>query len=646
VRCIAIGAGAGACAGSVVGSAEAIHVLLASLPGEYQAVGAAWSLYGLVGGLVGALVGVLLLPARRARPETLWCVAFLLVATPLAGMLTFATVERRVFDGAGVPLAWVGVGGSGLAVLAATGLWLGLNVMTKTPLRILATARGTAAAWTGGLTLAWIFALSPAPMPTVRLPPSAAPAAGPPDMVLIVVDALGANAFLPGGRTGGSTPNLEALVAEGVSFEQAIAASTSMRSAMASLFTSLAGSSHGCVRPGDPLAPEFLTVAEAVADRGYRTVGFPNHTNIAATRGFGQGFEHYAFASRFPFFARESTAELLAYQLAWKLASRLDPRFNVTVNAPAEELVAAAGAELAAVDRPPLFVFLHLLEPAAAAGATGGEDPGLAAAGDGAAALLAAVQRVDRALGTLFDGLRASGRFNDTLIVVTSEHGFVPTGPGAEVRQLHEAGVRVPLIVKLPGGEWAGARVPWQVRTIDIAPTLLDAAGGRPGPPWQGLELFPDSFEADLALLHPPLDEDLQPPAVWAPPDWGSHPASRDALVESWSAGVAQRALRRGGAKVILTVAAPADSGILVPNIEYYDLRTDPEEQQDRSDEQSSQQAAMRAALESIAADRERAGVRRPDGRATAGGDLCTRCAMGEVPSEECVDCLSAAPTP
>jgi len=93
---------------------------------------------------------------------------------------------------------------------------------------------------------------------------------------------------------------------------------------------------------------------------------------------------------------------------------------------------------------------------------------------------------VDRELGSLFDGLRRLGLFDDLLIVLTSDHGEMLLEDG---KLLHgkpwEEVLRVPLAIKWPGGERAGERVATPTGAEDLAPTLLEAAsldaGDLPG---------------------------------------------------------------------------------------------------------------------------------------------------------------------
>src|SRR5690606_26092231 len=90
------------------------------------------------------------------------------------------------------------------------------------------------------------------------------------------------------------------------------------------------------------------------------------------------------------------------------------------------------------------------------------------------------VTSADRWLGVLIDELRRLGRLDDTLIVVTSDHGeeFADHNPAnfydRHGHSLYEELVHVPLVVRLPGGAHAGTRFDGVTSTLDVMPTILD----------------------------------------------------------------------------------------------------------------------------------------------------------------------------
>jgi arylsulfatase A-like enzyme len=103
------------------------------------------------------------------------------------------------------------------------------------------------------------------------------------------------------------------------------------------------------------------------------------------------------------------------------------------------------------------------------------------------------VTMVDRWLGRFLDRARDLGMLDDTLLVVTSDHGH----------QLGEHGITgkvswgmwyelmdVPLLVRLPDGAGAGTRVDAFAQHHDIAPTVLRALGVQPAAPMDGIDLL------------------------------------------------------------------------------------------------------------------------------------------------------------
>ena len=84
------------------------------------------------------------------------------------------------------------------------------------------------------------------------------------------------------------------------------------------------------------------------------------------------------------------------------------------------------------------------------------------------------------------------GRYDDALIVVLSDHGESFYDHGLWLGHgihLYDGVMRVPLIVKLPRSQLAGQRVKTMVDLVDVAPTLLEAAGLPPTPHLQGTNL-------------------------------------------------------------------------------------------------------------------------------------------------------------
>jgi len=100
---------------------------------------------------------------------------------------------------------------------------------------------------------------------------------------------------------------------------------------------------------------------------------------------------------------------------------------------------------------------------------------------------------VDEGVGMLLASLARRGRLEDTLILFLGDNGyfFGEHGLGPERRFAYEEGIRAPFLLRYPRRARAGTRLRDLVLCQDIAPTLIELAGGRPGAQVQGRSLLP-----------------------------------------------------------------------------------------------------------------------------------------------------------
>ena len=90
--------------------------------------------------------------------------------------------------------------------------------------------------------------------------------------------------------------------------------------------------------------------------------------------------------------------------------------------------------------------------------------------------------------------LEQTGQLDNTFIVFLGDNGyfFGEHGLGAERRFAYEEGIRTPFFVRYPTLDQAGhAASSAMVLALDIAPTLIELAGGKPGAQIQGRSLVP-----------------------------------------------------------------------------------------------------------------------------------------------------------
>jgi N-acetylglucosamine-6-sulfatase len=100
---------------------------------------------------------------------------------------------------------------------------------------------------------------------------------------------------------------------------------------------------------------------------------------------------------------------------------------------------------------------------------------------------------VDEGVGMLFEALERTGELDNTFILFLGDNGyfFGEHGLGPDRRFAYEEGIRSPFIARFPEKIRAGSRIRDLVICQDIAPTLIELAGGRPGPHIQGRSLLP-----------------------------------------------------------------------------------------------------------------------------------------------------------
>jgi choline-sulfatase len=272
----------------------------------------------------------------------------------------------------------------------------------------------------------------------------------PPHVILVSVDTLRADRLSCYGYSENRTPAIDRLAREGVLFEYAITPAPITLPAHASLFTGTYPVFHGVRDNSGFVLPEDAeTLAEVLREAGYRTGAFVGAFVLDSRFGLDQGFDHY-----FDDFETE-TLELVTQRINERRAEEVLDR--------ARQWIRSQGTAR------PLFVFIHLFDPHAPYDAPEAFSRRVADPYD------AEVAYVDDQLGRFFDFLGRSGLYDNSLIIFTSDHGEGLGDHGEDTHGLflYDSTLRVPLILRLPGGEPAGLRVGGQVRLIDVMPTVL-----------------------------------------------------------------------------------------------------------------------------------------------------------------------------
>ncbi|HSK18822.1 MAG TPA: sulfatase-like hydrolase/transferase [Longimicrobiales bacterium] len=330
------------------------------------------------------------------------------------------------------------------------------------------------------------------------LPPSTGDA---PNVLLIILDTVRAASMSVYGYHHPTTPNLEEIAAEGTVFEHAWSTSPWTLPSHSSIFTGRFAHELSADLV-TPLDETFPTVAEHFRDRGYVTAGFAANL-LYTTRevGLSRGFVHY---DDYPLSAAvlatsSSLGRLLAGQVAAALGSD-------------QKLVRRSGESMTNTflswarqprDRP-FFAFINYfdahapyLPPDSLAGRFGPRRSGRAlhdlsnrehwtAAEIDAerAAYDEVLADLDGQLGRLFDGMRELGMLDNTIVLISSDHGeqFGEHGLMDHGNSLYRPLLEVPLIIRFPARVPAGERISTPVSLRDIAVTLVDLADQHPSP--------------------------------------------------------------------------------------------------------------------------------------------------------------------
>jgi N-acetylglucosamine-6-sulfatase len=100
---------------------------------------------------------------------------------------------------------------------------------------------------------------------------------------------------------------------------------------------------------------------------------------------------------------------------------------------------------------------------------------------------------VDEGVGAIWEALADAGQLDNTLFVVTSDHGYFygEHGLSVERRLAYEESIRIPLVVRYPRLVKAGSHPEGFALTIDFAPTFVELAGATAAPKYHGRSLVP-----------------------------------------------------------------------------------------------------------------------------------------------------------
>ena len=273
-----------------------------------------------------------------------------------------------------------------------------------------------------------------------------------PNVLLITLDTTRADRLGAYGYKLAATPTLDRLAREGVRFDDAVTQSPLTGPAHTALFTGQYPGRLGIKdNASTPIPDSAVTLAESLKDAGYRTGGFIGAFVLDRAYGFAQGFD--TFDASFADFRNENKAQ---------------------VQRPAGEVVAAASRWIRDGGSGPFFAWLHLYDPH-----TPYQPPAPFRSKFASRPYDGELAYVDSELAKLMALLKERGIADRTVVAAIGDHGEALGDHGEEEHGLllYEAVTRIPFIVRLPNAERAGTVVAEQVRSVDLASTLLEIAG-------------------------------------------------------------------------------------------------------------------------------------------------------------------------
>lgn len=387
------------------------------------------------------------------------------------------------------------------------------------------------------------------------------------NVILISIDTLRADHLACYGHDFVKTPNIDKLSEEGILFEQHISAASTTLSSHTSMMTGTYPHSHGVFKNGRRVGDDNIMLAELLKNAGFVTAGFIGAAPLDSKVNFHQGFDHYSAeytwgekgrAGGVQRRANEVTDAVLDWlerrpenetgdgdaKAGWFLfVHYYDPHWPYTPPAPYAGMYGTDSRDIdgsmQTIEQARSWLRSGfgepgIGEPATGAGFTRARPPqhpvyrklwedGLNLARVLDAEYCAEVSFCDHHLGRMLIALEERGRFDNSLIIVTSDHGETMHehdnvfNHGVSV---YETEIHTPLIIRFPKGVFGGKRVSGLVSNVDLMPTILDLLGL---PRHDGIEgkSFAGVIDGPLPPRSPVFAEATQP---WGNPMFHDDP--------------------------------------------------------------------------------------------------------------------------
>ena len=351
------------------------------------------------------------------------------------------------------------------------------------------------------------------------------------NVLVYVVDCLRRGHVSCYGHDRETTPTVDALAEEGIRYDRCYAPSTWTRPSSVSLLTGTYPPTHGARHREHHFPADVETLPGLLSRAGLRTVGISAMANVSSALGYDAGFDEFVDLYREErVLDRREQVSTARQRLHHEDADRVAlPR--------AEDVNEHLLPRLEAADDD-VFAFCWSIDPHMPLDPPerhrGFLDPGYDGPVDGSFESLpdrfspsdvarlqdlydGEVRYADEQLGELVDALRDVDRYDDTAVVVLGDHGeaFGEHGFHFHGNRPHEELLRVPLVIKPPGGRESPAVVSELASLVDVLPTVLAAIGAdvRPaaaegcvlppfGPPEPDRPVYSETQVRDVEAAH------------------------------------------------------------------------------------------------------------------------------------------------
>ncbi len=340
----------------------------------------------------------------------------------------------------------------------------------------------------------------------------------PPNFLIVLIDTLRADRLGAYGYKRNTSPVIDQLSAKGVRFDAAYSHAPWTRPSVASLMTSLYPKSHDIIGDEDALPSGLPTLAQVLKSRGYSTAAFSANPQVMPVYGFGRGFD--VFGNSHASMLRRTSIGRVEHLMMYGIKNFVLPSLKIKKegNSPGDEHDSLRNSQAGGLNKlafdwinsyqneQPFMLYMQYLDPHSPYSPpvdylnADAQEPvvlpiefvqknappwpfmdskkatpevlrGLNRLYD------AEIAYVDHELGVLLDRLQARGMMEDTIVVVTSDHGeeFYDHNQWLHGQSLFDELVRVPLVFSGSGIQAGVIKEP--VGLVDVLPTVATLAG-------------------------------------------------------------------------------------------------------------------------------------------------------------------------